>query len=289
MSLPNDPMSKKLKEAVRMELGDQAPKACAWWKAMKPHVKKFSDDPDAIQDETKRIIKTWEFMSSLLKITNGESIDWTKLPPQVTVEKTYRHVLALYHDGYIAEKDIPDKSQEEMIADIVSCIKKFDLQNFTETIHKENVPLLKGSLADIQGFMPDGSAIIDSSKASNFISEAITINTDSTLVWVTTAEDGISRILQEQGRAQIILNMSDPNVDEEIKRTIFLKGIYDVATGKHFMMSAPSASATRHGDFPFVEASTPEEVFEIWCETTGFTNMNDLLEGLGGELVSVND
>ena len=274
------PMNKGFIDRVREILGDETPKACSWWKAMNPHIKKY------VEDDVTDLCREWRIMKSLLNITNGNSVDFSKLSSDTEIiRKTYRHVLALYHDGYIAQSDIPEKSQKEMIADIVSCIKKFDVQNFSETLHKDNIPLLKGSLADIQGFMPDGSAIIDSSKASDFVSEAVTISKDSTLVWVATAEDGISRILQERGLSQIILFMGDPDVEEEIKRTIFLKGIYDVATGKHFMMSAPSASATRHADFPFVEADTPQDIYDLWLEITGFNSMEELLEGLGGTIV----
>ena len=47
------------------------------------------------------------------------------------------------------------------------------------------------------------------------------------------------------------------------------------------MCSAPSASSTRHADFPFIEASSPVDVFRIWCEITGFKTIEDLVAGIG--------
>jgi hypothetical protein len=106
--------------------------------------------------------------------------------------------------------------------------------------------------------------------------------------WVATAEDGISRILESYGLSQVIVFMGAQGKSEEenemllnAKENIFLNGITDIRTGKHYMCSAPSASSTRHADFPFIEAETKFDVYKIWCEVTGFKTIEDLLSNIG--------
>jgi hypothetical protein len=106
--------------------------------------------------------------------------------------------------------------------------------------------------------------------------------------WVASSEDGISRLLEKYGLSQVIVFMGEQGKTEEdnatllsTKENIFLRGITDIASGKHYMCSAPSASSTRHADFPFIEASCPVDVFKIWCEITGFKTIEDLVAGIG--------
>jgi hypothetical protein len=114
---------------------------------------------------------------------------------------------------------------------------------------------------------------------------------DTAMRWILTAEDGISRILSSLGREQVIVKMDtadleggEPEMAEryrQMKEQIFLNGITDIASGKHYLCSAPSASSTRHCDFPFVMADTPQEIYDLWCEITGFNDITDLAGNIG--------
>lgn len=188
----------------------------------------------------------------------------------------------------VLKKIYPDVTGSDDRDYVRSVIGLFNTEVNTETVHKTNVPILKLTLKDVF-FDAKGNAFIDSSKASTFLGQdVVTKDKKKTMRWVETAEDGITRILQEEGRSQIIIffgetPLDDPSPEEEInfKKPILEFGLTDVATGKHFLCSAPSASGTRTADFPFVEADTPEQVFDIWLKITGFSTMEELLGNLG--------
>lgn len=183
------------------------------------------------------------------------------------------------------KQDLSDELREAKINYINECLSTFKLQTDTELLHKENLDILKFGFDNLEFI--GNEVLFDSSKASRVVNGDIEVR-DSQMVWVSTAEDGISRILRAKGLSQVIVFMGKDEEDNpeliQMKERIFLHGIRDKATGKKYLVSAPSASATRHADFPFVEASHPRDVYKLWCEITGFNNMSHLLSNLGSEI-----
>ena len=266
--------------SIKEELGLDYKKALSWWHIINPHLHKM-DIEDYIS-----MNNSWRIINAL---SNGAFVDIeSNNGNAITVSsdilfKTYALFKRVYENHKILKPDISDEEMRQYISD---GLNKFRRETQTEKLVKEQTSILKSNFSIIN-FDDNNNAYIDSRNASIITGKTISINNPD-LVWVESSEDGISRILQERGLAQITINMdtSGATPEEEAiniskKEKIFLNGIYDIATGKHYMCSAPSASSTRKAEFPFVEADTQEDIYSLWLEITGFKTMQNLLAGIG--------
>ena len=276
MEKKNKEMSPVVKE-VRESLGRDYHRVLTWYHIMHPHIKRMRDEH---YQEMAREWKLCKAVEGMIEIDEESSLSTCTVEEQY-LERTYRFFTMLFNGDKLIQRN--DSEKRAYIAD---CMAQFTRQTSTETLHKNSISLLKMSMEDIQ-FDSTGNAIFDSRNASVFIGSNIQSKSKS-MRWVASSEDGISRILEKYGLSQVIAFMGEQGKTEEdnatllsTKENIFLRGITDIASGKHYMCSTPSASSTRHADFPFVEASTRIEVYNIWCEITGFKNMKELLHGLG--------
>ena len=276
-------MEKKKKELspvvteVRESLGRDYHRVLTWYHIMHPHIKRMRNEH---YQEMAREWKLCKAVEGMIEIDEESSLSTCTVEEQY-LERTYRFFTMLFNGNHFNQKT--DDEKRTYIAD---CMAQFARQTSTETLHKNSISLLKMSLEDIQ-FDVNGNAMFDSRNASVFIGANIQ-NKSKSMRWVASAEDGISRLLEKYGLSQVIVFMGEQGKNDEeqekllaTKENIFLRGITDIATGKHYMCSAPSASSTRHADFPFIEASSPVDVFKIWCEITGFKTIEDLVAGIG--------
>lgn len=220
----------------------------------------------------------WQIMNALtdmVTVVEDDSHSFEELSLEDRfIDRTFAVMQKLFNGtNVIAETDEDKKSY------ILSCLNLFKAQTQTEVLHKASCKVLKMSYDDL--FAYGESFAFDSRKASD---------SDTGMRWILTSEDGISRLLADCGKEQVILNLNTADKetsDEEkekllaVKETIFEKGIVDIATNKKYLSSAPSASSTRHVDFPFINVSEPEEVYKIWCDITGFKDIESLAKGIG--------
>ena len=276
MEKKNKEMSPVVKE-VRESLGRDYHRVLTWYHIMHPHIKRMRDEH---YQEMAREWKLCKAVEGMIEIDEESSLSTCTVEEQY-LERTYRFFTMLFNGDKLIQRN--DSEKRAYIAD---CMAQFTRQTSTETLHKNSISLLKMSMEDIQ-FDSAGNAVFDSRNASVFIGSNIQ-NKSKSMRWVASSEDGISRLLEKYGLSQVIVFMGEQGKTEEdnatllsTKENIFLRGITDIASGKHYMCSAPSASSTRHADFPFIEASCPADVFKIWCEITGFKTIEDLIAGIG--------
>lgn len=262
---------------VRESLGRDYQRVLTWYHIIHPHVKKMHDEHYQEMMVQWRLCKAVEGM---IEVDEESSLSTCTVEEQY-LERTYRFFTMLFNGDKLAQCDDSEKR-----AYIAECMSQFTRETSTETLHKNSISLLKLSLEDIT-FDASGLATFDSRNASVFVGSDIQ-NKSKSMRWVASSEDGISRLLKKYGLSQVIVFMGKQASSEEeavglleSKRLIFLNGITDVSTGKHYMCSAPSASSTRHADFPFIEASCPMDVYKVWCEITGFKTIEDLVAGIG--------
>ena len=263
---------------VKESLGRDYHRVLTWYHIMHPSVKKMKEEH---YKEMEREWKICKAVENMIEIDNDSSISTCTVEEQY-LERTYRFFSTLFN----GDKSANDDSEKRNY--IAECINQFKRETSTETLHKSSITLLKMSLEDIS-FDVSGNAMFDSRNASTYIGANINRqNNGSCMRWVASSEDGISRLLEKYGLSQVIVFMGEqgktPEDNEKLlatKENIFLRGITDVSNGKHYMCSAPSASSTRHADFPFIEAESPVDVFKIWCEITGFKTIEDLIKGIG--------
>lgn len=266
-----------IKKSVREELGNDYSRVLTWYHILHDDIKFMKDE------HYQEMIRDWKIFNSVSAMVeiNQETKENVLVLEDQFLDKTFRRFSYLLNGP---KTRLSDKEKRKYILD---CIELFKHQVSTETLHKESISLLKMSLDDIE-FDANGNAFFDSSKASVYLGDNISVNKNTDMRWVASSEDGISRLLKKYGLSQVIVFMGKQASSEEeavglleSKRLIFLNGITDVSTGKHYMCSAPSASSTRHADFPFIEASCPMDVYKVWCEITGFKTIEDLVAGIG--------
>ena len=265
---------------IREALGRDYHRVLTWYHIMHPYVKKMRDEHYQEMNAQWKLCKAVEQM---IEIDESSALSTCTVEEQY-LDRTYRVMTILFNGDRTANKTDDEKRKY-----IAECMSQFTRQTSTETLHKNSISLLKMSMEDIQ-FDATGKAIFDSRNASIFVGGNIQRKA-SGMRWVASSEDGISRLLEKYGLSQVIVFMGAQGKTEEdnailldAKEKIFCNGITDIATGKHYMCSAPSASSTRHADFPFVEASDHIKVYDLWCEITGFKTMKDLLHGLGSRV-----
>lgn len=156
-------------------------------------------------------------------------------------------------------------------------LQRLRLQFAPAVVKKGQFKVLKGSYTDLK-VLNGGGLFIDSSKAADFTARK-EAEGDVSLHYVLEGESAISRILENRGLSLVILDMNIMSQDEaeiisarEFFKVLFKEGFEDVSTGKHYLATASSASQTRNGLVPFVEANTPEDVEALWAEQTGYKN-----------------
>ena len=264
---------KLLVEEYRERLGSSYSRATLWWSILN---KKAVNAFDA--DDFEKLSTQWNILMALnqnlevVEFEDGSKANKLALE-SIYVDRTYK-VLHASFGG-------PDaKTQEEKLDMINVYLSRFKTDALSEVVHKASCRVLKLHFNDLVN--TGNGWVFDSRKTKE----------SQTMRWILTAEDGISRLLSDLGREQVVINMNTADQesgDEEkemlrvSKEQIFEFGVTDVATGKHYLCSAPSASSTRHVDFPFVKATSPQEVYDIWCLITGYHNIDELIEGVGSK------
>lgn len=276
--MDNNKKESIIKKSVRDELGMDYQRVLTWYHILHSDIKFMKDE------HYQEMLREWKIFNSVSSMVefNVETKENVLIMEDQYLDKTFR----LF--SYLLNGPKTSLSDEDKRKYILESIELFKHQVSTETLHKESISLLKMSMDDIE-FDASGNAIFNSGHASTYIGDNIDVkHNGSNMRWVGSSEDGISRLLKHYGLSQVIVFMGNvPKTDEEVlslhqaKVNIFKNGIIDIATGKHYMCSAPSASSTRHADFPFIEAETPMDVFKIWCEITGFKTIEDLIAGIG--------
>lgn len=256
-------------EENKERFGRSYDRATTWYALLNnKKVKNFSEDDYRI------CYYQWQVFNALRQMVEpGEDGSKDRLIIEGRyIDKTFAVMEKVYQ---IDSTDVV--SEEDKIDYIQSCLSRFERQTVSETLHKASCNVLKMSFTDIMNY--GNGYIFDSRKAGI-----------GDMRWILTSEDGISRLLSEMGKEQVIINMNTQPLESSeeegerlrvIKECIFRDGITDIATGKHYLCSAPSASSTRHCDFPFIVADSPNEVYDIWCEITGFTDIIDLAGNIG--------
>ena len=265
-------------EEVKADLGRDYQRVLTWYHIMHPEVKKMYPEH---YTEMRNQWRLCNAVADMIEIDEESSLSTCTVESQY-LDRTYAFFIRLFNGS---NESVDDETKRSYIAD---CMEQFKRQTQTETLHKQNITILKMSYDDIT-FDSNGKAYFDSRNASVFVGSNIQRSSKSdSMRWIATSEDGISRILKKYGLNQVIIHLGNqgrtPEEMEEIlcsKENIFLHGITDIANGKHYLCSAPSASSTRHADFPFVEANSPMDIYKIWCEITGFESIEKLVEGIG--------
>jgi hypothetical protein len=248
-------------------------RATLWYSLInKLPVRKFNDDDYNVCYHQWHLLNTLGEMVGVVELEDGSSKEVLNIEAQY-IDKSFEIMKLLF--GANNET----VSEEDKVEYIKLCLDKFKRQTQRETLHKASIRIIKMSFSDVKN--SGNGWFFDSRNATNG---------NSGMRWILSSEDGISRLLSEIGREQVILNLNTSDLEEteeqveqnrQAKEDIFLNGITDIATGKHYLCSAPSASSTRHVDFPFVKANDPEEIYDIWCEITGFVNIEELVANIG--------
>ena len=190
----------------------------------------------------------------------------------------YENIVTLW--GYVLDdtgegiefvKELFDLTKEQASLDL----QRLRLQFCPSVAKKGQFKVLKGTYMDLK-VVNGGCIAIDSSKAADFTARKEG-DKETSLHYVMEGESAISRILEERGLSLVILDVNIASQDEseitsarEFFKVLFKEGFEDVATGKHYLATASSASQTRNGLVPFVEANTPEDVEALWAEQTGY-------------------
>ena len=202
----------------------------------------------------------------------------------------YRNIVTLWdcvlndteegEEGIEFVKELFDLTKEQAALDL----SRLRLQFAPVPVKKGQFKALKGRYTDLHG------GFIDSSKAADFTARKEADDSTTTLHYVMEGESAISRLLGERGLSLVILDMNivsqDAQDEGEIAsiregfKTLFKEGFIDSATGKHYLPTAASASQTRNGLVPFVEADRPEQVEALWAEQTGYITFSQFVKDI---------
>jgi hypothetical protein len=259
-------------QEYKERLGSSYNKATTWYALLnKKSVSKFTND------DYRDCYHQWMVMTSLgemvgtIELEDGSKKDSLQLEERY-IDKSFVVMQKIF--GISSNVT----SSEDKIEFIQSCLQKFNRETKTEMLHKASIKIIKMSFEDIQN---NGSGYVFDSRNCG----------KGNMRYILTSEDGISRLLSDIGKEQVVINLNTSHLENgskedaeryyRMKEQLFLDGITDIATGKHYLCSAPSASSTRHVDFPFVRADKPEEVYDIWCKITGFSNITELASNIG--------
>ena len=217
----------------------------------------------------------WQIMTALGQFVDVVEVNGRKYDKLNLEDRFVERTFDIMRDMFGIKSDAHTK--EDKILLINSCLSNFQRQTESKVLHKASCRVLKMSFDDLQD--TGNGYVFDSRKAGQ-----------STMRWILTSEDGISRLLADMGKEQVVVNLNTADSEDgaeveamyrKAKKLIFKDGITDVATGKHYLCSAPSASSTRHVDFPFVVADKPKEIYDLWCNITGFSSIEELASNIG--------
>ena len=249
-------------------------RATMWYSLLNniPVKKMNADDYDICYNQY-HIMLALEQMTGIIENEDGSKSKVLNLEERF-LERTFKVMQTVFG---VKSEVTTDTDKLEFIR---QCLNKFQRQTQRETLHKASCRILKMNFEDL---VDTGSGFVFDSRKAN--------TTGTCMRWILSSEDGISRILSDLGKEQVVIKMDtadleggEPEMAEryrQMKEKIFLNGVTDVASGKHYLCSAPSASSTRHCDFPFVVADTPQEIYDLWCEITGFSDITDLAGNIG--------
>ena len=265
---------KLLVAEYREVLGRSYERATLWWAKLKG---KAVDDFGV--DDYESCHYSWQLLNALngltidVELSDGSKSKTIDIGTQY-IDKTFA-ILSATFGGAKAQSDLDEKREY-----IELCLSKFKMEALTERLKKASVSILKLHYSDISWNGVD--FVFDSRRA--------TYGSSDTMRWILTSEDGISRIISSLGKEQVVINMNTSSEEEseekkvlitDTKARIFEFGVVDVATGNRYFVSAPSASSTRHVDFPFLKADSHEEVIDLWCQITGCSNLSELASLIG--------
>lgn len=219
-----------------------------------------------------QLVEDWKLMSALWETDIIGDLD-----------SMVAEVIRIHNLGDI---DTTDWTDDEKYAFVKEYREQFGVSVFTERLHKEQSSILKASLDDLT-FNADGSITFDSSKAALFTPENVDVKAKygkPEMRRVDTAEDGISRMLAEQGRSIAVFFLGqtadDPEAEKELrekKYNLFSHGCTDVATGTHYFFAFQNPSSTRKANFMFVQAQNFGEVKDMWLGVTGFKTWDEFM------------
>jgi hypothetical protein len=247
-------------------------RATLWYSLLnkKPVISFTSEDYDTCYNQW-QVFNALGDMIGTVELEDGSNVDKLILEEKY-IDKTFRLMTTIFG---VSETSV---TNDDKIDFIQSCLSKFKRSTQSETLHKASLKIIKMSFEDIQN--TGNGYIFDSRKCGT-----------GNMRYILTSEDGISRLLSDMGKEQVVINLETSYLEGDsleekeryraMKENLFLNGITDIATGKHYLCSAPSASSTRHVDFPFVRADSPSEVYDIWCSITGFANLDELASNIG--------
>lgn len=212
------------------------------------------------------------------------------------VQEDYENIVTLW--GYVLDpqeegikfvKELFGLTKEQATLDL----ERLRLQFCPITAKKGQFKVLKGTYMDLK-VDGGGRITIDSSKAADFTARKEADDSTTTLHYVMEGESAISRILENRGLSLVILDVNIASQDEgeiastrEFFKVLFKEGFEDISTGKHYLATASSASQTRNGLVPFVEADCPEDVETLWAEQTGYSQFAMFVKDIakkGGEV-----
>lgn len=246
------------RDTAREELQNDYSKAVSFWKQLKGI---------EMMDETdfSNMTSSWKILKSLIEINPDDgAFDLRKSAESLK-------------EIFCPMTDISKYSQDELSEFVSSNLEAFRLSAFTERLTKESTDIIKMSMDNME-FTKDG-VIFDSSQAVHLTGKKIDYDKKNSIMRIVeSAEDGISRMLQEKGKSSLTVfmgQMSVTNDGEEqkmidsMKELVFRNGVTDIATGKHYMWAFQNPSSARKANFMFVEAQDWDEVCQLWLDITG--------------------
>jgi hypothetical protein len=182
----------KLDEAKKLakdELGRDFDRAFMFWK-------KTSDLKYFTAEDYSDMVNNWKLLTSILSFVSGDK-------KNVDISNVHETAIAIA-EIFGSDDDISTWTPEECTMYIMNTLEEFKLQVFSEKITKEQHDLIKIGINDIVYF--NGSFVFDNNRLYN----PTTVNQIPTngIPLLATSEDGISRILKEQGIDTISVEMA---------------------------------------------------------------------------------
>lgn len=262
---------KKAKE----ELGRDFDRVCILWQKLN-YLSHFS-----IKDYEEMTTK-WKNISGIIHLS-GKELERYDI----------RELAERFADVYSPQEDVSSWTEEECSEYVTDTLEHIKTTVFSDTITKEQYPLVKISIEDIIYNANINAFVFDNNRLYNpLITEAVPTNG---IPLLETSEDGISRALKEKGVDTISVFMGVPEYTLELnkglekgekeihKHRLIAEGFYTLEN-KHYMPAFQSPSANRQATITFVlvTGKTIEEchkqIQDMWLEVTGFSTWQELLD-----------
>lgn len=253
----------KARDNAKDILGKDFSKAVSFWKQLR------SIDAMDIQDYP-AMTDAWRVLVSLLDTDVSDGA--------FCLERTAEQLAEIFCP--VDADKVSAYTAEEMGAFVEECISQFQLSAFTERLVKESTDIIKMSMDNMQ-FMDDGRIVFDSTEAQHLTGKKIDYDKKNSIMRVVeSSEDGISRMLMEKGKGSLTVfmgqqgrNKEEQELIDKRKYNVFLNGVTDIATNKHYMVAFQNPSSCRKANFMFVEAEDWLEVVEdLWFPMIGVTD-----------------